>query len=453
MRRQSGETGIGEIMSEYSELIKHFEKVRTYMRRFYVYGFQSRNQLSGRAGRSGRSYDNERRRIESYLEDYMTFRWDKSGKSVFLSVDSASIPENPLYRAFKAKTFTKNDITLHFCILDLLADGRGRSAGEIAEEIDEAYLCAFDEPAVLDVSTVRKKLNEYEKIGLLTSRKESKTQRYSLNLPEKDLTKSGTLDEERVCGCGIEPEALAFFSEMSPLGVVGSYLMDAENVRNRAFCWKHHYIMPALDSEICCALLEALHSGKNAEIVIENDRYGKSSQAEILPLKFLISAQSGRRYIAAYHLKRRSISALRLDYIKSVKLLEENEQFQALRAKAEQLLTQCWGVSFGSRRQPEHLCMTLRIEPWEAFIAERIQREGRHGTLSRCDGAENTWRYEIDVWDAMEMLPWLRTFTGRVLSLTCTNPAVVSTFYSDLAALEEAYGLNEEGEGKGGKAL
>ena len=48
----------------YSELIKSFEKIRDYMRDFYVYGFKSREDYTKK---SARSYDDERRRIESWL--------------------------------------------------------------------------------------------------------------------------------------------------------------------------------------------------------------------------------------------------------------------------------------------------------------------------------------------------------------------------------------------------
>lgn len=69
----------------YSELIKSFSRIRDYMRAFYVYGFKSREEYDEK---SARSYDNERRRIESWLGDYMAFRQEPSGKNVFLSVDS-----------------------------------------------------------------------------------------------------------------------------------------------------------------------------------------------------------------------------------------------------------------------------------------------------------------------------------------------------------------------------
>lgn len=64
----------------YNELIKKFDKIREYMRRFYVYGFWHREQFSMK---SARSYDNERRRVESWLREYISFRQELSGKVIF----------------------------------------------------------------------------------------------------------------------------------------------------------------------------------------------------------------------------------------------------------------------------------------------------------------------------------------------------------------------------------
>ncbi|MBQ4307739.1 MAG: WYL domain-containing protein, partial [Lachnospiraceae bacterium] len=63
----------------YSELIKNFEKIRSYMRDFYIYGFRTRTEF---VRKSARSYDNERRRVESWLKGAVSFRQDASGKSV-----------------------------------------------------------------------------------------------------------------------------------------------------------------------------------------------------------------------------------------------------------------------------------------------------------------------------------------------------------------------------------
>ena len=50
-------------MSEFQELVKSFPKTREYVRDFFVYGFKTRNEFKGK---SPRTYDNERRRLESW---------------------------------------------------------------------------------------------------------------------------------------------------------------------------------------------------------------------------------------------------------------------------------------------------------------------------------------------------------------------------------------------------
>ena len=99
----------------YNELIKNFEKVRAYMREFYVYGFKSRTEYDAK---SARSYDDERRRLESWLGDYMQFTQTPEGKNVFLSVDSRVTRKNPFYKAWKART-AKGTSVLFYYLIDL----------------------------------------------------------------------------------------------------------------------------------------------------------------------------------------------------------------------------------------------------------------------------------------------------------------------------------------------
>ena len=103
----------------YSELIKNFGRIREYVREFYVYGFKSRENFSMK---SARSYDDERRRVESWLGDFVGSCRTVEGKSVFLEIDSRVVSRNPLYHAWKAKSFTDGDVTLHFILFDILAD-------------------------------------------------------------------------------------------------------------------------------------------------------------------------------------------------------------------------------------------------------------------------------------------------------------------------------------------
>ncbi len=140
-------------MAEFQELIKNFDRIRDYMRQFFVYGYKSRSDY---AEKSARTYDNERRRIESWLSGYIQSSYSQKEKHVYISVDSKTIPQNPLYAAWKSKSFTDNDILLHFFLLDLLWDNpQGMSAGSLCDHISAVYGVVFDS------QTVRLKLKEY----------------------------------------------------------------------------------------------------------------------------------------------------------------------------------------------------------------------------------------------------------------------------------------------------
>lgn len=161
----------------YNELIKDVFRVRDYMREFYVYGFKSRDEI---VFKSVRSYDNERRRIVSWLSEYMFFHQDSKGKNVFISVDSRRVSHNPLYKAWKSKSFTKNDITLHFWLMDILYVDRALPVSEILDIMASDYLIYFDESVHIDESTLRKKLKEYVRLGLIITEKKGNQLVYKL---------------------------------------------------------------------------------------------------------------------------------------------------------------------------------------------------------------------------------------------------------------------------------
>ena len=97
-----------------------------------------------------------------------------------------------------------------------------------------------------------------------------------------------------------------------------------------------------------------------------------------------------------------------------------------------------WGVSTGPDHNLDHIEMTIRVGPGEDFIRQRLEREKRHGTVEFLD--EHTCRFFADVYDASEMLPWLRTFIGRIVNLECSSKYVVETFNEDLRQMSALYG-------------
>ncbi|BAK97707.1 hypothetical protein OBV_05090 [Oscillibacter valericigenes Sjm18-20] len=406
----------------YNELIKDFEKIRDYMREFYIYGFKSREEYDAK---SARSYDNERRRIGSWLGDYMGFRQDAAGKNVFLSVDSRSIPHNPLYQAFRAKSFTDKDITLHFYILDLFSDGAELTSGEIVNLILERYLAQYEEPMSFDESTVRKKLKEYEELGLLTSRKRGREVVYCRS-------------NDQAIDLDSWMDAAAFFSEAAPLGVIGAYLLDKYQTSPAYYGFKHHYLLHALDSSVLCDLLHAIDERRAVELTVRNLRTGQENQRTLCPLNIYASTQSGRQYLLGYHYRGKRLLFFRIDAIKKVTIGNCDKNYETYLEYQKRFDLNLWGVSTSSERGLDHIEMTVHIGNGEQFILDRLEREKRHGRCEMLD--EHTCRFVADVYDALEMIPWLRTFIGRIEKLQCSNPSVVDTFYEDLRQMNKMYG-------------
>ena len=406
----------------YSELIKSFQRIRDYMRQFYVYGFKSREEYTAK---SARSYDNERRRMESWLGEYMSFRHESGGKNVFLSVDSRHVPRNPLYKAFKAKSFTDKDITLHFYILDLLAKGEKLSSHQIVDAINDEYLARFESAFTLDESTVRKKLKEYEALGILRAEKQGREVLYQRT------------DDEGL-DLAAWSDALAFYSEEDPLGVVGSYLQDKLADENDAFRFKHHYMLHSLDSDILHQLLLAIHDRCKVELTAHSLRDSRIYTREVCPLKIYISTQTGRQYLLAYYYVGRQMVFYRLDAIEQVEIGAVEEQYQQYLSKWQKFDSTLWGVSTGDPFSIDHIEMTVRFGKGEEFIPQRLEREKRHGTVEII--GEDLCRFTADVYDASEMLPWLRTFIGRIVELKCSNSYVTRTFEADLKRMQKMYG-------------
>jgi len=405
----------------YSELIKKFDKIRAYMRDFYVYGFKSRTEYDQK---SARSYDNERRRLESWLGDFMRFRQTADGKNVFLSVDSRSIPGNPLYNAFKAKSFTAGDVTFHFYILDLLKKDEAYTAQEILDLFGQKYVSQFDTDWQPDISTLRKKLKEYISLGILRLEKHGRELLYSR--AEDTLRLSAWAD------------TVAFFSEADPLGVVGSTLLDKLDVSPEYYQFKHHYILHTLDSQILLQLLSAIGQRMTVKLTNASQRSGNQVVHTVCPLKIFISTQGGRQYLLCYHFRFRKLMFFRLDYIQKVEATVEESRYDRYLGFCEKFRSHLWGTSGGVGFNVDHLEMTLHFEDHEQHIPRRLEREKRNGRVEIVD--QNTCKYIVDTYDASEMLPWIRTFIGRIEKLECSDQAVVKRFYEDLEQVYALYG-------------
>lgn len=416
----------------YTELIKNLDTLRTYIRSFYIYGFKSRDKFTGK---STRTYDDEKRRLENYLDGYMTFRPDENGKVNFVSIDSRHTPHNPLYKLFKAKSFTAMDISLHFMVMDILAGGEKKSLNQILDEINSVYLDGFSSEVVPEESTLRKKLKEYEELGLIKSEKDGKTMLYC-RTPLSDLS-------------GLE-DVLNFFSETDPCGVIGNFLFDKlpkeAQQEGEIFQYKHHYITSTIESDFVEQVFQAIREHRYLTIEQKRSEDDRTFPNEVIPLMIYQSTQGGRMYLMAYRPRGKYFLALRFDYIVGMETGGVYEGFEQKRAEFEELRNHIWGVALKQNKKHNdtttvHVTFRITFSEEEKFIYQRLLREKRSGTVTLLD--DNNAQFEVDVYDPQEIIPWVRTFICRITFFDCTDKYIVRRFYGDIRKMNRMY-LGEE---------
>lgn len=414
-------------MSGFSELIKSFDKTRDYVRDFFIYGYKVRNDFKRK---SSRTYDDEKRRVESWLGDYLKYDDSVRGRKISICVDSGHIHENPLYRAYYSRSFTDNDIRLHFFLLDILRDSSPLTLRELTEELDRRFGIFFDE------QTVRNKLKEYADEGLILTEKQGKTAYFSIS-PDRA---EELLDIEGLA------DALKFYSETQKFGVIGNSILKALGLKNDLFFMKHNYIVHTLEDEILLKITDAISQERYVVLRTFSSRQRHSAapaenENVVLPLQILSSVQTGRRYLAGYIADYKRFNSFRLDSIRSVKLGERAGNYAAVREKYMKNMERCFGVSFGERRDSGTVTpikITLHIdEKTEGFVIERLEREKRCGTVERI--AENTFLFTADVFDPFEVMHWAKTFIGRIISVEGGCDAALGMFYRDIYRMNKMY--------------
>lgn len=400
----------------YKELIKNFDNIRMYMRDFFVYGFRTREDYSKKGLRS---YDNEKRRIQSYLGDLLSFKQTEIGKKVFISLDAKSVSRNPLYKAFKVKSFTSKDISLYFIVMDILKSGGRYSLTDILNKIDSDYLSYFSKPLLFDESTLRKKLKEYEALGLIKSEKTSKKLEYSLvndDIEAKDYK-----------------DVIRFFTEENIMGVIGSYIEDKFENADEYISFKNRYIMNAYDTEVVFEILRAIKNENKVKI----QTFASAKEKEYIPLKLYVSKQGGRNYLMCKGMEDNRFYSIRTDYIKSVSQGLKANDFSIIKTRFENISRHIWGVSYNGG-ELEHLEMDIYVGKGEEYIVSRLEREKRCGKVTKLD--EETYRFSADLYDSYELVPWIRTFFGRIKRLKCSNKTVSNQIKFDIVKMSKQYG-------------
>lgn len=387
------------------DLIEDLDRARALVRDLFAFGFHNQAEYMERQNVSQSMWYNLRMMIESWLHDYVRYYRGETGP-IYLSADGRHIIRNPLYNVFRAKNCNPKSTMLHFCVLDALAEGRPLTGRQLADAAESRTHITVDE------STLRKQiLVPYSEKGILQTERRCNKKYYRLSEESVSLAALG--------------EAIAFASEQEPVGVIGAFLSD--RLPKGSACafirFKHHYLLNAMDSEILNDWFCAMRLNRKVCVTVN----GRDTQTRtVTPLRILTSTQTGRQYFLGYDAEKKCLWRDRLDRIRSVEILKETSSEEG-RALENALLPYMWGNSLGSVRgttayaEPAltRVEMVVSVSPREEYIVRRLKREKRNGTVEQI--AETEWKYTAVVLDAQELIPWLRSFIGRIVSLKCTD--------------------------------
>lgn len=438
----------------YNEQIKNLKNFRSYIRQFFVGGFKkakdyiydnqenktdkntsdenisNENISNGKTSKSNFRYI--KKKIDNCLGESMKFDCYGKGK-IFLSTDSKTIKTNPFYDIFKAKSFTENDIILRFLIMDYLADGDEHTLADIIGAINNFESIEFS------VDTCKNKIKEFTEFGLIVKNRTEDGIKYRIvKHSDEELKEIEKLKN-----------AIVFFSEADPLGVIGYYIMEMFGNYPDLFRFKQKYIFRAIDSEVLYHLVCAIESKTPIEIEVVKEYADTQSRKKdiqkVLPYKIYISSQSGRQYLFCWEIKSKNPSFVRIDRIETVKKLSEESELN-FKELDYNIKNNLWGVSSKFSEKTEHIEFLVKIEENEQYILDKLINEKRCGTVEKVENSENLWKFSADVYDTLEIVVWIRTFIGRIYSISCENEKVLARLKKDFQALCDAYDIENGGD-------
>jgi len=382
-------------MSKYQELVKSFDNIRKISQDFFIYGYNGRGDFPFV---SDRMYDNELRRIKSYLKNFVKTTQTKDKKTISISSNTVYESSNPLFPLFYGKSFTTKDCFLHFTLIDILADYQLKSLNEIYDELIEEYDCQD-----MDIMTVRNKLHEYSDLGLINIFKKGKKNVFSLQ-------KQITLDDDLI-------DAIVFFQNILPCGYI---LTPITKNKKSNFLYKQVFFSNVLDDEYVLVLLKAIE--EKASIAIK--QRGKRNQftKKGVPSGIYHNMITGRRYVKLLH--KETYSMIRIDKIDEINYLEYN-------LKIEDTIDDLKTIS-----------VIIHVDDSEQFIIERIYREIDKDNIDSID--DNTYRLNFKTSNLYDLIPYIRTYFGRIVYIECSDKLIEKKIKQDLMETLDLYNDGEE---------
>lgn len=428
---------------------KKFEGVRVFVRDLFINGFRDRNGLNALADNKKRAADESRQIIASILREY--YKYDKAGGERYLiAIDTREKRHNPMHNVWKTKTFSGADIMMHFYILDYLKQNEASNI-EITRENIYDYLQGVVAYENDDSERVIEKSDGTEKT-LAEVLSESKLYDYLTEMTELGLvirTRGSSGYYYSIApSFDIDVDMLNFASEVMPVSTVGSFLLDRQDSSISTFAFKHNMISQVLDDEVMYALFEAINEKREIKLNVYSRATKEYSSQVLVPLFILRNVQTGRQYVACWYEEQGFYKPVRLDYIslnRDYNIGIIRDDYEEIKEKCKKLYEHSWGVNlFNTNLSPQKISFTIQVDENTEYIAKRLYREKRNGRVDDLGGWK--YRFSMELYDSVEILPWIATFYGCIVDLEIEDEVALKKLRTNFQRMIENHLASDKEE-------
>lgn len=263
-----------------------------------------------------------------------------------------------------------------------------------------------------------------------------------------------------------------FFSQYYPIGELGTIISErcnsiVDSYDRNCFRFKHNYLQKTLYDYNLIDILLAIENRYLCLIEYSHSTNMRSFEEIIIPLEIRISVINGREYVLYYHVVKRRIMALRLEFIDKITMYSHVNSINKIQRKVQktgkkikrdvisqevvmidqediirqvliaiQMLPYIWGTEVSEcivTEQWKERLINIKIPvvyhlDKEKYIESRLKKENRFQKNEEC----------LSVFPTKELRNWIRSFYMRV-NVTSNTEIGSFNIYSDVEETWNVY--------------
>lgn len=416
--------------------ISEVNMLRDFIREIYVESFHSPNGHVSIHSPSGRSEGEAKSRLHAFFEDNFITKNNK--KEDVLKFDTRSVNHNPLFDIWKMCHFKPEYLTRDFALFDLLSTKKYQNGlSDYDLKCDDSGKNELEKYTGKPIS--HKQLDIYIP-GLRTNGILNVKDTFSTDgkLLKSTYTLSNTKKLQTLIKSNSEIlAAIKFASETFPCGVIGSYILDSvdEQEKSHFLNFKHHFIYNTLDSEVIYTIFSAINEKRFVSIK------RKENIIRVTPIQIRFSVRDGRSYLVYYtnYPKFKGFNIENFENIVSVKKTEVCSYFDSIVDDFNSVKKHLWGKSIKiDKNRTEHVDFTIQYKDTELYTLKRLQREAFLGKID-CTQEDNKATFSFELYDSKEVIPWIRSYIGRITSFTFENIEIQNQLTEEIKKMYAIY--------------